>query len=269
MAAELKDEFESYIRQLTTVICKDIFLEKLEQLSVQYDETYEKYEAEAERLASVSASVRTEIQAADQYVKKTEKNMRAMLESIAKELNEMEKDAGVITTEDLSQLQVSMQEHTAKLQEAVNALVSKQVQVLSNALDKQTAVFVKYVAKLLQKQFQETAAVLEKSVAQIEKKNESSILYLKETFAEYIKKQTVIEQKRQEELQAKEAEQKKINRYREIYMVVNNVIALSLFSISVFMQNSWEVWNQKEMILAGAVFCVAMVLMFVLNRIKK
>ena len=53
MNNDLRKEFEDYVKKLTTAICKDIFLEKLEELYQKYKEEYERY-SEASSIVQVA-----------------------------------------------------------------------------------------------------------------------------------------------------------------------------------------------------------------------
>lgn len=53
MNNDMRKEFEDYVKKLTTAICKDIFLEKLEELYQKYKEEYERY-SEASSIVQVA-----------------------------------------------------------------------------------------------------------------------------------------------------------------------------------------------------------------------
>lgn len=90
MSADLRDEFESYVKKLTTAICKDIFLEKLEELYTKYEAGYEKYSAAAGQSVSAGRSMEKGAQAFEQSVKKAEKNMQKSLKAVSDDMEAVE-----------------------------------------------------------------------------------------------------------------------------------------------------------------------------------
>ncbi len=90
MAAELRDEFEDYVRKLTTAICKDIFLEQMQQLYTKYESGYEKYSAAVEKATRAGASLEKEVHAVDQSIANLTKDVQMSLETISRDIGVME-----------------------------------------------------------------------------------------------------------------------------------------------------------------------------------
>lgn len=90
MAAELRDEFENYVKKLTTEISKKIFLKKLEDLYSQYKSEGEKYAALTARSESACSQLEQEVKIVDKSFQKMETEMQSSLKTISDDIGTME-----------------------------------------------------------------------------------------------------------------------------------------------------------------------------------
>lgn len=99
MASDMKEEFEVYVKRLTTAICKDILLEKMEELCSKFEDEYVNYVQASEKVLLASESLQGEVKKADKAVKNIELNTKNSLQSISHEIVELKNNNKILFEE--------------------------------------------------------------------------------------------------------------------------------------------------------------------------
>lgn len=87
---DMRDEFEAYVKKLTTAICKDIFLEKLEELYNKYEEEYNLYSKASHHAETVSKSLEQELKNTVLFLKDVDEKTSKSMDFINDNIGQME-----------------------------------------------------------------------------------------------------------------------------------------------------------------------------------
>lgn len=90
MENNLRDEFEEYVKKLSAAICKDILLEKMEELFEKYEIEYSKLEISTQCIVDAGNELGEETRQADKTIKEINKTTKNMLKSISSDIAVME-----------------------------------------------------------------------------------------------------------------------------------------------------------------------------------
>lgn len=99
MATDIKEEFEDYVKKLTTAICKEILLEKMEQLFKKYEEESVKLCEASKNVLIAGESLQKEVKFADTTVKKIDADTGNILQDISQDIVSMEDNINMMFEE--------------------------------------------------------------------------------------------------------------------------------------------------------------------------
>jgi hypothetical protein len=103
MNNDIRNEFEVYVKKLTTSICKEIFLEKLSELYQKYENEYIRYSQTtslAEQTSKILANeAKTINQSLDEKISHMESNTKQLFADM-KVFNEQKQDDFIIALPD-------------------------------------------------------------------------------------------------------------------------------------------------------------------------
>jgi DNA repair exonuclease SbcCD ATPase subunit len=95
----MRNEFEAYVKKLTTAICKDIFLEKLEELCKKYEEEYKRYSKATNAVESAGKSLIDEVDTVTALLNNVDGKTNKSIVSINKEISKMEENTKQLFSE--------------------------------------------------------------------------------------------------------------------------------------------------------------------------
>ena len=90
MGNDMRSEFEEYVKKLTTAICKDILLEKMEELYGKYEKEYQILENSTQNIMDVGKALQQETKMVDTKMKEISSNTQVTLDSISADIVAME-----------------------------------------------------------------------------------------------------------------------------------------------------------------------------------
>lgn len=90
MNNNMRNEFEEYVKKLTTAICKDILLEKMEELYGKYESEYQKMETSTKSVVDASKDLQKETKKVDATIKEISGNTQNVLNRISADIEVME-----------------------------------------------------------------------------------------------------------------------------------------------------------------------------------
>ena len=127
MGNDMRTEFEDYVKKLTTAICKDILLEKMEELYNKYEAGYQNVDASAKNVMDASKALQTETKRVDNALANIAINIE-MLESDSKiiftKLREENKESKESFIQNLSESIEKYKKETADIFEEGNRNIS-------------------------------------------------------------------------------------------------------------------------------------------------
>ena len=90
MANDIKNEFEEYVQKLTTAICKEIFLEKLEEILKEYESGFQMMENSTGKVEFASNALLNEVKRAEKSMNYFEENIGKTTQLLTADIAKME-----------------------------------------------------------------------------------------------------------------------------------------------------------------------------------
>lgn len=276
MTNNIKNEFEEYVKTLTEAICKEIFLERLEELCGEYEEGYKKIAGTANEIGLISKKIdEGSLKISDKLdgviTPEQLTEFRKYLEENTKESKEL---ANFINETYKSEIEENIRHIIAKnqqLQRDLNNSIAEHVKGILDKLDNAADVVND---KLLEnaRNFSEYTGNqkknIERFISENERQNAAYNKQLQDTINSFMREQKELEKRK---FQNNERIEKSIDNLSwKMYMMFSNTVIMLLFVLLIIFQKPWEIFGYKtSIIVASSLFTVFLFMIFLRRGIAK